>query len=243
MKNKKMLICLIVILLFLIFIGYKFVMLQKYKIDNISIDNESIFNETMNIKYNNSNNITTFDDMSYLNYFSDYVHKENTDLKVKYNDNNDVVSFYNIVKEKQYINILNMNSFELYSDGEKNNINFNTEHYMQKHLDKNNINDDVDLLNYLKNNYYFKNNIFTCTKTMRNNYIFNSLISVVFPEFSSITLIDGSLKGYIVNTTSPAKVKEIHLLHDNDQYIITLSGEEITNIDFINNLLKSISFK
>ena len=231
-----------IVVLFLGFIGYKLIMLQKYKTDIIAMDNKIIFNETMNINYNQSDNNELFDKMTYGNFFTGYNENENG-INIKYNDNNEVVSFYKIVKDKQYIDVLSVNSYEMFSEDEKNNINFETEENMKKLLDKNNIKDDVDLLKYIKSNYYFKSNIFTCTKTMRNNFILNNLILVAYPEFESITLINGSLKGYIVNTTSTANVKDIHLLHDNNQYIITLSGEEITNVEFINNLLKSISFE
>lgn len=241
MKKKYMLIVFIFVL-FLGFIGYKLIMLQKYKTDIIAMDNKIIFNETMNINYNQSDNNELFDKMTYGNFFTGYNENENG-INIKYNDNNEVVSFYKIVKDKQYIDVLSVNSYEMFSEDEKNNINFETEENMKKLLDKNNIKDDVDLLKYVKSNYYFKSNIFTCTKTMRNNFILNNLILVAYPEFESITLINGSLKGYIVNTTSTANVKDIHLLHDNNQYIITLSGEEITNVEFINNLLKSISFE
>ncbi len=138
--------------------------------------------------------------------------------------------------------MLNTNSFELFSDNKENDISYETEKNMKEFLDKNNIKDDVDLLNYIKKNYYFKNNIFTCTKTMRNNYIFNSLILVAFPEFKNITLVNGSIRGYIINTASSQNIKEIHLLYNNSQYIITLFGEDITNDDFVKELITSISF-
>ena len=47
------------------------------------------------------------------------------------------------------------------------------------------------------------------------------------------------IKGYIINTAS---IKEIHLLNKDNQYIITLSGNELTNIEFIKELLETISF-
>ncbi len=241
MKKKIVLLVLLVIILIIGFVVYKFVMLQKYKTDN-TIDTKVIFNETINISYNQSDDNVVFEEMSYYNHFSDYVNKENSSFKVKYDNNNEIVSFYNITKERQYINMLNTNSFELFSDNKENDISYETEKNMKEFLDKNNIKDDVDLLNYIKKNYYFKNNIFTCTKTMRNNYIFNSLILVAFPEFKNITLVNGSIRGYIINTASSQNIKEIHLLYNNSQYIITLFGEDITNDDFVKELITSISF-
>ena len=237
--NFKLLVSLLVGLLLVGFIIYKFNMLQKYKTEHISIDNNSIFSETINVKYNQNSDTIIFEKMSYFNYFSDYVNKENTDLKVKYNENGEVSSFYNIAREKQYIHLLNINSFML--DGK--NKNYSTEKSMKKFLNDKQIKDDIDLIKYIKGNYYLNNNFFITAEEMKNNYIINSFVQVTLPKFDSITLINGDkIKGYIINAKSTTDVKEIHLLYNDDQYIITLSGNELTNTKFINNLLESIGF-
>lgn len=241
MKKNKIIVV-ILLLFIIIFIVYKSYMLHVYKTEHVKLDNSVIFKERIDINepYENTE-IINFDDMTYNNFFVDYKENENG-FNVKYDDNNEVASYYRIVKDKQYINVLSMNSYQLFSEEENNNTNFETEENMKDLLNKNNIKDDVDLLNYIKNNYYFKSNIFTCSKTMRNNYILNSFISVALPEFKSITLIDGNIRGYIINNTSTANIKEIHILHNDDQYIITLLGEEITSEEFVKDLIKSIRF-
>ena len=227
-------ISLLVVLSFLGFIIYKIVMLQKYKTENISIDNNSIFNEVIDINYN-QNNDTIFEEMKYHDYFKDYVNKENSILKIKYNLDGEIESFYSIVKEKQYIYELSINSMSLIdNDKDKSISNF---------LNKNEIKDDIDLIKYIKENYYLKNSLFTSVDTMKNNYMINTFTQVSLPEFKSITLINSdNIKGYIINNESDIITKEIHLLHNDNQYIITLSGNEITNKLFINNLLETISF-
>ena len=236
--KKKLIIKLIIFIILMCFIVFKYVVLLNYKTENIPIDNDSIFNETINIKYKESNNQTSFENMTYNNYFSDYVTKENTNFKVKYNSDNKVESFYNISKEKQYIYILNNNSLSLFADKEVSS--FETEKYMKDYLNKNNIKNDIDLLKHIKEKYYIKSYIYTPIKTMKSNYIINSFVQIALPEFKNIILVKGdNTNGYIINTKS---VSEIHLLHDENQYIITLSGNEITNKEFINNLLETISF-
>ena len=237
MNNKlKIKITILILLILTGFIIYKFIMLQKYNVEEISINTSAIFNEKLNIK-NNSINDKKYKSMSYKDYFIGYVIKEETDFKVKYDEKNEVSSFYNIIKDKQYTNLLNNNSFTIFSD--KNNSNFSTEKYMKDYLNSNNIKDDIDLLKYIKDNYYLKNSLFTSTSVMKGNYIINSFTQITLPEFNSITLIDGDLKGYIINAKT---IKEIHLLYNNDQYIITLAGDELINNEFINKLLESIMF-
>lgn len=232
----------LVLLLFGTFV-YKFAAMQKYKTENIDINTKSIFNSTINITYNGDSSVTKFDEMSYHDYFSDYVDKEGLNFKVKYNENGEIVSYYNITKEEQLINMLSVDSFEIATDVEEiDSRKYFTEKNMKKFLDKKNIKDDIDLIKYIKDNYYLRNDLLMSTDTMRNNYIINSLVQSSFPNFESITLINGDkVKGYIVNIKSNP-LKAIHLLHEDKQYVIALFGDEVTTDEFIKNLLGSISF-
>lgn len=241
--NFKKLIIVFVVLLFVGLIAYKVSTFSKYKTDNITINKEGIFNNTININYIEGSGTATFEEMSYHDYFSDYVDKEGIAFKVKYGEDGNVASYYSITKENQLINMLSVDSFELATD-EKGieNKKYHTEKNMKKFLKKNEIKDDIDLIKYIKDNYYLKNSLLTPTYTMRNNYIINSLAQSAFPNFESITLIKGdNIKGYIVNISSTT-LKAIHLLHGDNQYVIVLLGEEITTPEFVNNLLGSIRF-
>lgn len=240
-RNFKSISIMALVFVLLCLMAYKFAMLQKYKTENIAINTTSIFNETVNIGYT-EDDVITFDEMSYKDYFADYVDKEGLSFKVKYNENGEISAFYSIIKEKQLINLLNVNSFELATDGEDSKNDFSTEKDMKKFLNNNNIKDDIDLIKYIKDNYYLENKLLTPTKTMRKNYIINSLAQSVFPNFESITLIKSdNIKGYIVNVHS-SPLKSIHLLYGDNQYVIALFGEEVTNSEFINNLLETVSF-
>ncbi len=234
---------LLIIIVLSFFITYKFVMLKTYKVEKTNIDNTSIFNETINIKYNKPNNATLFEEMSYYNYFEDYINKEDADFNVKYNENGKIDSFYSITKQKQYINVLNIDSFSLVTEKEKDNTNYSTDKYMKKYMNDNKIYNDIDLLKHIKNNYYLNTSIFNSLKAMKINYIINNFVLVALPQFESITLINGEkVTGYITNIKSTTDIKEIHLLNHDNQYIITLSGNEITTTQFIQELLESISF-
>ena len=63
-------------------------------------------------------------------------------------------------------------------------------------------------------------------------------------NIDNIVLISGDLKGYMINYhTENNSVKEIHLLHNDKQYIMLLGGKDTTTNEFITDLLSSISFK
>ena len=236
-------IYILVVLLVVLGVTYRAAMFLKYKTENIPINTESIFNDTLNISYTEDNDIAMFDKMLYKDYFSDYVDKEGLDFKVKYDENGDIVSFYNITKEEQLINMLSVDSFEMATDVEEiKNKKYSTEKNMKKFLDRKNIKDDIDLIEYIKNNYYFKNSLLTPKNIMRNNYILNSLAQSAFPNFENITLIEGDkIKGYIINVQANP-LKAIHLLHEDKQYVIALFGAEVTTDEFVNEFLESISF-
>ena len=192
-------------------------MLNKYKTEKISINSDQIFKETLTIPHESEEHIIS-------DYFIDYEDSDtNPNVKIKYNDKKEIVSFYLVTTSKQYINVLSVDSFELKGEKDNKKEDYNTEKNMQKFLEKNKINNDIDLLNYIKNHYYISNNIFTSTKTMRNNFILNTFVQITLPEFESITLLNGEVEGYIINLKNG--IREIHILNKDEQHIITLSGK------------------
>ena len=232
---KKKIICITIILVLAIFFAYKSYMLIKYRSEKVALDKGLIFKETLTIE-NNSNSKTIEE------YFEGYEELENnSNFKVKYNDEGEVESFYTLANIEQYVNLLNINSFELYTD-DSIKKDYNTEKDMKDYLSKNKINNDIDLLKHIKENYYFKNNLFICSKTMKNNYILNNFVLSTLPNFKEIVLIDGSINGYIIviNTSSEKPIKEVHILNEDKQYIIFLAGNDITSTEFITELLETV---
>lgn len=218
-------------------------MLNKYSSERVEIDTNTIFNEKITVNSTislNNEEILKIDEMSIKNYFTDYENgNNNSNLKVKYNDNGEVISFYSVSSTEQYIELLSINSFKLYSDSDYNMVNVLDED-INKFFKENKIENDIDFLNYIKNNYYLENNIFSSVKTMKNNYLVNTFVQVTFPEFKNIILIDGVIDGYIFNMKND--IREIHIMNRNKTYTIVLSGDEITNDEFISQLLQSVNF-
>ena len=253
--KKKILI--IIVLLIVGVLIYQGLMLNKYKSEETYIKTESIFDNTLNVENNTEGiEVLTFGDMNYGNFFDGYEESAGG-FKVKRDSEGEVIAYYSLFKDKQYIKNLSINAFLLVSEEDQTiaPIDTSTEENMQKYLDKNNIKNDIDLLKHIKDNYYFKNHILTCSKTMRNHFILNSFATVTLPSYNNIELISGSLEGYMLNMnrniglkgqyvdySSNVGLREIHLLHNDDQYTIVLYGEELASIDFVNNFLSSISF-
>ena len=243
MKKKGIIVLLVILLVVISFGVYKYIMLNKYYVEEYKIDNSKIFNETMTITSNDDydGERINIEDMSFANYFEGYVDKlQHT--KVKYNDEGAIDSFYMTNVSTQYVNEFSVNSFSVSdSDEDKDTA---TDESTKKFFSENNIKNDVDLLYYVKNNYYLKNNTLTSTNTMKNNYLVNSFVVTTTVSYNNITLINGSLDGYIVDVKNniDSKIKELHIIKGDKHYTITLSGSEITSDSFIKDLLSTVKF-
>ena len=220
MKKKILVVFIILLVLLLVALGYKLFLLNKYKIEELSINPNTIFSETLVISNQvdvTDEEIFKFEKLSFKNYFTEYEkHKTNPSIKVKYDNEGKISSSYTISKETQYINMYDS----------------------LKDID---IENDIDLLKYVKDNYLVRNNLFTSKNKMEKNYVMHSFVDNCLPEFKNIVLIEGRLTGYIINMYG-SDIKEVRLLHNNEQYIISLNGEEITNNEFITNLLETVKF-
>lgn len=217
MKKKILIVLIFIFLLLLTFLGYKVFLLSKYKTNERTLDTNSIFIETVTISNDKKvdGDVITFEELSVKNYFNEFEeHKTNSNLKAKYDTEGNVVSAYSISKDKQYINSIDLESDEIKTD--------------------------IELFKYIKDNYYFKNTIFTSKKIIENNYLINSFVENGMPEFENITLINGKINGYILDMGNLRK--EIHLLHNDEQYIISLIGEELINNEFVMDLLETVEF-
>ena len=239
MKKKISFKILIILFIIIIFIVNKCFVLLAYKNNINKSDVTNIFNETIIVKNIKKlqDNILAFEEISIYDFFEDYEEdNKNTFIMGKKYENNELISYYSIASRNEFIKDLVDNKFELYNDAANKK---RAKKAITKYLKKNNINNDIDLLKHIKNNYYFKSSFFDSIDNIRNKYIMNTFIYTVLPEYKSIKLIDGELKGIFIegNTYSV-----IYLIYNNKLYEIVLMGEEIKTIEFVNRLLETVNF-
>lgn len=240
MKKKNLIIGIITVILLILLVN-KVLILNEYKSEKRDIDQNNFLSKGISIPYYVKpieTEIVTYEEMTFKNYFEGY--EDINNFKVKYDENGNIESYYSINKTNQYIDILNINSFKIYTDKNLGELDYKTSESMQQFLINNNIKNDLDFLNYIKLNYdYLSSNIFTNLETIKNNFIINEFVNVLLIDFDELILIDRNLSGFIFVNQN---MKEIHLINGSDKYIITLSGEDITNDEFVRNLLESIKF-
>ena len=239
MKNKKIMIIVAIICSFIALWGaYKFVLIKKYPNGNGYL--LLYYKNPITIKTKEQKKTVSYENMKYKNVFNGYVWSDETNNYVKYDKKKNPISVYSLEYRTLYLSILNENTFNLgimdLTDQNK------TDKHMLKFLKNNNINDDFDLIKYVKANHPLRSNIFTSSNQIKNNYIINLFANVALSNIKSVTPIEGDLYGYMVDFMD-ATNKEIHLINGETQYIINLNGSDLTSNDFIVSFLETISFE
>ena len=105
-------------------------------------------------------------------------------------------------------------------------------------LEKNKINNDIELFKYLEKQKDVKNNIFTSAKEMKENYTIQFMVSVIMPQMDSITLINGDYQGYIFNLKN--NMKEVSILKNGKRYVFMFLNTTYFTDEKINDLLNTI---
>ena len=246
-----------ILILIILFIGYKSYYLIKYNIPKEDYAKEEIFKDKITINNDNKNQyeMIKYGGLSCRNNFKDFVINDKYDYDVnisttdtkpimywKKNKQGETTAAIVFDKWMQYYNILTDGRIESINTSKKDELHqdeYFGEKDKEKFLKDNNIKNDIDLLYYVKNNYYLNNNIFTSNHKIKEHNIINLFTTLYLIGTRKITLIDGDLQGFIVNLTD--NFKEIHLFDNDEQYIITLSREELTNEVYLNDFLKTIT--
>ena len=193
--KKTIVIVLICSVLFIISILLftKIYLLDMYHIDDINLNNDNIFKEEITVQTNKNIDYDeyNFNSLYFRNDFSDYeISQEeinNSDtISLSKRDEQESITIY---KHKQLSNMLIEKNFVMRSPEE---YIFNDEDRVE-FLQKNNIKNDIDLLNYVKDNYYLKNNIFMSDKQMKENYMINLLTMGIFSNGEKSEMVDTKL--------------------------------------------------
>jgi len=106
----------------------------------------------------------------------------------------------------------------------------------------NDINDEFDFLNYIKDNFYIRSNLFSNIRKIRENYGFNYFVINQIPldTLESLTVLKDDYVGYIENSSMYRTVK---IFREEKKYTIVLHGEEYATDKYIQDLLSTLEIK
>jgi hypothetical protein len=247
MKKKSIILIVVGILLVLgAYFGYKGFNLYYYNINNITTENYQKFidglkitnNITINSEKLNDSQYLTFKNIKVKNEFSNFQkldnqYSEDTIKYVLYDENDKIKASFWMSTTSSYVDIFKTNKTLFGTEDERIT---NTD--LSDFLEKNNINDDIELFQYLEKNKDVKNNIFTSVKQMKENYTIQFMASVVMPKIEGITLIDGDYKGYILNVSED--IKEVSILKNNERYVFLFLKLDYFTDEYIQKFLNTI---
>ena len=242
-----------------IIIGYlslKVFCLYYYDINNIKQQNIDNFTnginfidginivEHLNIKNKvlSNDEYLVFNEIKIQNAFEDFVKHNNFEKNKnnyvsytlnKYNDNKLTLAYFNIEINDSYIDMFKDNIQYMYAIKDYKISNFDIINI----LNKNNINNDIRLFEYLEKIKTQKNNIFTSITKIQEEYVIAFLSSLIFPPSNNIVKIDGPYKGYLFNFEN---AKIIEIFKNNKRYTFTFTGLDYFTDDYVKELLKTI---
>ncbi|MBQ7104709.1 MAG: helix-turn-helix transcriptional regulator [Bacilli bacterium] len=197
--------------------------------------------QTMTIykKTLNENEYLIYDDIKIRNDFKNFKYEEKLSSKKwqeykLYDENGKTKSVFMLGSATTYIDYFTSEAILVGDLGQFNSADRN---YF---LLRNDINDDIDFLNYIKDNYFAKSNIFTQTRKIKENYALNLFVDVAIPRVDSLTIINGDYTGFIFNLNN---VREVNILRNNKRYIFMFTGSKYITDEYIKDILSTVEIK
>jgi len=257
--KKVIIIVLAIILVVCAFIGYREYIFKKYiyeKPDNVE-DIVKGLKERHKIKVKKQNKqeeeFLAFDGYTIRNDFKDYERViENPNSAVQYYNYEKEVDgkkyTINFGMEKgefdhyQYIDLFKTQEATFYGDDTSSIEKIYNSIDKGKFLKRNNINNDIDFLKFIADNYYIENDRFMSRSVMRENYAFNVFVDITIPKVDEFVIIDGDYQGYILkNINGKNQVTQISIIQDGKVYGIFTNDPKFKNEDYIIDLIGTIN--
>ena len=241
MKRKNLIIIGVVLFLVIFYFGYKsFNLLVMYNLEYYGVFDKGakFLNYHKNLEegqeYLEFKNIKIRNDFSDFLFLDEYSTDDSYIYKLTDENGNQKAAFL-IGVDSTFLEYLK-SGIDVFSDvGIK--IRKRDLENLDEFLKENGIDNDVELFRYMME-YKDDNNIFTSTKEMRVECIFNYLMSLMLPGNSGMTLIDGNYVGYIFHLNNGAK--EVNILYYNKRYVFTFLGEGYFSDEDIYELLDTL---
>lgn len=250
---KKIIIIIITIFMLVLmgaYLAFKIYNMNYYSLDNLenyeSYSKGLYIKDTINVKHENLLNKgeIVFKDFSIRNDFENFIKLEephSTEDYVKYviyDENNKGIASIWFATGYSYVDMYSEEVIVFNSEDTRYEQMAFKEFFKEKRII-----DDIDLINYLVSTVNKSNTFFDSIESMKSNYILHYLFGMRF-EFDGITLIEGDLKGYMVEyKLGDRMVVEVDLFKDDKVYGITFFNRDYFTDKYIEELLNTIEIK
>ena len=253
-NNIIKIVIIVVVALIFIFFGYKGFMFYRYTIerpDNVEDVVKGLKNQsTMTIKKNvlEESEYVTVGQYKVKNILDGYKEDEDSSKHVKIyrkevDGKNYAIQFALDLNDYQVVDAFTNDVNLYYGEG---NLGFLKGDIMSADrkgfLEKTNIKNDIDFYKYAADNYFIESNLFTDTKTLKQNYAYNVITSLSVPQIDGWIILEGDITGYImlVGTNKDTPVYQISILEDDKSYHITTSDPRFKDESFLKDFVGSI---
>lgn len=247
-RRRFLIFALVFYIMLYIFLKLIIVFTQDLYMDNTVYDKKYSIGKVLKIKsyteeekektdyFVNTSNRYTVKIKNYLNNFEAGDADDYYEYYLLYNDESKVeaafmigqfnTQLYNINNYSEASNYYEFNHFPQYIS------NILRKSFIKKH----NINNDIDLIKYIREREKIKCNFFTPIITIKENYFFN-FVETNLPDLERITYIEGDLEGYMYETES---YKQACIIKDNKIYCLTFYKLGYFTDDIIKDVLQSL---
>lgn len=237
------LLCFYVVLFILFKFGIVYIS-DRFMNNEITNKTYGIGNVITSKKYSkdqiNNTNYLKFKNFKIKNYVEDF-ELDDTDYNYKYyvNTNLDKNTALMIgIFQTRIGEINNYNSDSIYVELNHFPI-YISKTSRNKFLEKHNINNDVDLIKYIRSREKNDYNIFTSTTKIKEEYFYN-FIEYNMPNLDKIYYIDGDRTGYVFVDDD---MKQISLIENEKLYVIRVYNLEFFNDEVIKDIINSAIIK
>ena len=246
-KKKKIILIVSVVLLVLVYFGYKLINLAIYDVNNMSIDDYNKIVSGLKVNDIMTINTTKLENNDYLTYKNMKIKNDFKDFELKDNNDGRSVTYLSKDEETNQTKAIILSINEIFIDLLKSNKTLYIENdirvnnlEVKRYLEKNNVNTDIELFEFLNSQRVNKINLFTPVSVMKENYKIHFITTVAFPVIKDITLLKGDYNGYIFNIENNVGIKDVSIIKNDKRYTITFFNTNYFTNDYINELLNTL---
>lgn len=242
------------ILVAVVFCSYKGVLLYLHRVSDERFDEIVSGLEVKNTltiykKTIDEDKYLVVDDIKIRNDFSEFEVEEGSNelvpdiYRLKDEDGN-IVASVTISSFSQHIDIFSSDDVVVMSGMDDEVVDFGQFNAADRKyfLLKNDINDDIDFFNYIRQNGYLKSDLFSSEREIKENYAYNLFVSTVIPTIDNITLINGDYLGFTFNYDD-RDIRQVSILRNDKLYNFLIRGEDYITDEYIVDLFSTLEIK
>jgi len=248
LKNKLIIAFIFLLMVVLVYCGYKVYLLDKYKVkikdDALVILNNPINTIEIETRPNNDEQLK-FKNIIFNKFKDNFEFDEEISspfgetYHVYYLNREDLSTYIALFKVGKTYSIYDLFTVD---DVSKYDIDYKNID-RKKLLEKYDLANDTDIINYIISHYKDKLTIFSSQEKIEMNYLIKTIANIIFPN--NITIISGDVMGYMYEIEENIDYL-VYLNHNNENYFLGFTNNKDNNyfnLDSIKEFISTVKFE